>query len=175
MAVLQVEVVVRTIEVGWHHGDIVGAILQVVALTHLQASDLGDGILLVGIFQRRSQEHVLRHWLGSILGIDAGGTEEEQLLHAMRISIADDVALHLHVLHDKVSTIERVSHNATHESSSQNHSIRTLLIEELLHGILVSKVKLLMRTTHQIVIPSLLKVIPYSRTHQSMVSRNINL
>ena len=31
---------------------------------------------------------------------------DEELLHAMRISVADYVALHLHVLHDEVCTIQ---------------------------------------------------------------------
>ena len=52
MRVLKMEVVVRTIEVSGHHCDIIGAILQVVALTHLQAGNLRDGILLIGVFQR---------------------------------------------------------------------------------------------------------------------------
>ena len=106
VAVLQMEVIVRTIEVGWHHCDIIGTILKVVALAHLQSGNLSDGIFLVGIFQRRSKEHILAHRLRCILWIDAGRAQEEELLHAMRISIADYVALHLHVLHDEVGTIQ---------------------------------------------------------------------
>ena len=106
MAVLQVEVVVRTIEVGRHHGDIVGTILKVVALAHLQSGNLSDGIFLVGVFQRRSKENVLTHWLWCILWIDAGRAQEEEFLYAMRIGVADHVALHLHVLHDEVGTIQ---------------------------------------------------------------------
>ena len=106
VAVLQMEVIVRTIEVGWHHSDIVGTILKVVALAHLQSGNLGDGIFLVGIFQRRSKEHIFAHRLRCILRIDAGRAQEEEFLHAMRISVADYVALHLHVLHDEVCTIQ---------------------------------------------------------------------
>ena len=45
------EVVVGAIEVGGHHGNVVGAVLQVVALAHLEAGNLGNGVLLVGVFQ----------------------------------------------------------------------------------------------------------------------------
>ena len=106
VTVLQVEVIVRTIEVGWHHSDIVGTILKIVALAHLQSGNLGDGIFLVGIFQRRSKEHIFTHWLWCILWIDAGRAQEEEFLYAMRIGVADYVALHLHVLHDEVCTIQ---------------------------------------------------------------------
>ena len=106
VAVLQMEVIVRAIEVGWHHSDIVGTILKVVALAHLQSGNLGDGIFLVGIFQRRSKEHIFAHRLRCILRIDAGRAQKEEFLYAMRISVADYVALHLHVLHDEVCTIQ---------------------------------------------------------------------
>ena len=175
VTILQVEVIVRTIEVGWHHSDIVGTILKIVALAHLQSGNLGDGIFLVGIFQRRSKEHILLHWLRSILRIDAGRAQEEELLHTMRISVTDYVALHLHVLHDEVGTIERIRHDTAHEGCSQDHSIRLLLIKELLNCILVGQVEFFVRTTHQIVIASLLEVIPDSRTHESVVSCYINL
>ena len=51
-----------------------------------------------------SKEHIFAHRLRCILRIDAGRAQEEELLHAMRISVADYVALHLHVLHDEVCT-----------------------------------------------------------------------
>ena len=34
-------------QVGWHHSDIIGTILKVVALAHLQSGNLGDGIFLL--------------------------------------------------------------------------------------------------------------------------------
>ena len=106
MAVLQMEVVIGTIEVGGHHGNIVGAVLQVVALAHLQAGNLGDGVLLVGVLQRAGQEAVLLHGLRCVLGIDAGAAQEEQFLHAMGVGFTDHVALNLHVHHNEVSTIQ---------------------------------------------------------------------
>ena len=170
MAVLQVEVVVGTIKVGWHHSDIVGAILKVVTLAHLKSRNLCDGILLIGVFQRRRQEYILAHWLRCILGVYAGAAQEEELLHTMRIGIADDVALHLHVLHDEIGTIKRICHDAAHEGCCQDHSVWLLLIEELLHCILICEVKLFVRTTHQVVIASSFEVVPNSRTHESVVS-----
>jgi hypothetical protein len=48
-----VEVVLRAIEVGWHGGDGVEAVLDAVRLAHLDAGDLGDGVPLVGGLERR--------------------------------------------------------------------------------------------------------------------------
>ena len=105
MAVLQVEVVIRPIEVRRHHGNVVGAILQVIALTHLQAGNLRDGILLIGVLQRRGQQAILLHRLRRILGIDARRAQEEQLLHSVGISLRNHVALDLHIHHDEVRPV----------------------------------------------------------------------
>ena len=52
VAGLQIEVVARAIQVGRHYGDEVGAVLQIERLAHLHSGDFGDGVGLVGIFQR---------------------------------------------------------------------------------------------------------------------------
>ena len=78
----------------------------------------------------------------------------------MRVGIADDVALDLHVHHDEVGPIEAVCHNATHEGGRQDHRVGSLLVEEPLHGIRVGKIKLLMGTTDQIGVTSPHQVIP---------------
>ena len=56
----------------------------------------------------------------------------------------------------------------------QQNCIRLFLIKELLYCILVGQVEFFVRTTYQVVITSLLEVIPDSRTHESVVSCYIN-
>ena len=137
VTVLQMEIVVRAIEVRGHHGNVVGAVLQVVALAHLQSRNLRDSVFLVGVLQRTGKEAVLLHGLWSVLGVDAGGAQEEQFLHVVRVGFAYHVALDLHVHHDEVSTVKHVGHDAAHKGSRQYHSIRLLFIKELLHSHLV--------------------------------------
>ena len=55
----------------------------------------------------------------------------------MRKGIADNIALHFHVLHDEIGAINAVGHDASDECSGQNYGIRSGDIEELFHGILV--------------------------------------
>ena len=77
VTVFQMEVVVWSVEVGRHHGDIVCAVLQIVRLAHLQSGYLGYGIFLVGIFQWRCEQTVLLHRLRSILGVYTRRAQEE--------------------------------------------------------------------------------------------------
>ena len=173
--VLQVEIVVGAVEVGGHHGNVVGAVLQVIALAHLQAGNLGNGVLLIGVLQRAGEEAVLLHGLGRVLGVDARAAQEEQLLYTMGIGLGDDVALDLHVHHDEVGTVEHVGHDAAHKGSCQNYSIRLFFIKEGLDGILVGQVQLLVATANQIGVAPLFEVIPNSRTHKAIVACNVYL
>ena len=168
------EVIVGAIQVGRHHGDIVGTVLQVVALAHLQTGNLGDGIFLVGVLQRRREQAVLLHRLRGILGIDAGRAQEEQTLHTVTIGLADDVALHEHVLHDEVGSIERVGHDATHEGCRQNDGLGALLVEEASHGQLVGEVKLAVATPNKVGITTLQEIVPDGRANKSPMAGHID-
>lgn len=68
MTVLQMEIIVGTVEVSGHDSDIVGAVLQVITLAHLQSGNLRNGIFLVGVFQRGGQQTVFPHGLGAFFG-----------------------------------------------------------------------------------------------------------
>ena len=91
------------------------------------------------------------------------------------VSLLNDVALHLHVLHDEVGAVERVGHDAAHEGCGQHYGIGLLLVEELLHSELVGEVELLMCAAHEVVVAALFQVVPNGRSHESVVSGNINL
>ena len=167
------EIIIGAIQVGGHHSDIVGSVLQVVTFAHLQACYFRNGIFLVGIFQRRRQQTILRHRLRCILGIDTGRAQKQQSLHAVLIGLANHVALHHHVLHDEVSTIQAVGHDSTHKGSCQHHRIRLLLIKELAYGHLVCQIQFLVTSAHQVCITSLQQVIPNSGAHKSVMPRYI--
>ena len=113
----------------------------------LQATMKVDAVSYTHLDVYKRQEHIFAHRLRCILRIDAGRAQEEEFLHAMRISVADYVALHLHVLHDEVCTIQRIRHDTAHEGSSQYYCIRLFLVKELLYCILVGQVEFFVRTT----------------------------
>lgn len=97
------EVVLRAVEVGWHGGDGVKAVLDAVGLTHLDAGDLGDGVPLVGGLERAGEQGILGDGLRRELGVDAGGTEEEELPDgAAPERGVDDVGLDLEICGDEV-------------------------------------------------------------------------
>lgn len=174
VAVFQVEVVVGAVEVRGHHSDVVGAVLQVVALAHLEARNLRDGVFLVGVFEFAREEGVLLHGLRSIFRINAGRAEEQELLHVVRVGFAEHIALNLHVHHHEVRSIERICHNTAHESSGEHHGIGLFFVKKLLDGILIGKVEFLVSAANKIVVASGFQIIPDGGAHQPMVARNVD-
>ena len=82
VGVSEVEVVTGAVEVGGHDADGVEAVLAAIGLGHLDSGDLGDGVGLVGGLERAGEEVILAHGLRGVPGVDAGGTEEEELAGA---------------------------------------------------------------------------------------------
>lgn len=175
VAVFKVEVVVRAVKVRGHHGEVVGAVLQVIAFAHLEACNLCDGVFLVGVLEFAREEGILLHGLRGVLRVDACRAEEQELLHVVGVGFAEHIALDFHVHHHEVGAVERVCHNAANESRSKDYSIGAFFVKELLDGILVREVEFLMGTSDKVIVPAGLEVVPNSRTDQPMVASYIDL
>ena len=140
VAVFKVEVIVRAVKVRGHHGEVVRAVLQVVAFAHLEARNFSNGVFLVRIFKFAREESVFFHGLRGILGVNAGRAQEQELLYVVGIGFAEHVALNFHIHHYKISAVKRVRHDATDKSSRKHYGIGAFFVKELLDGILISKV-----------------------------------
>ena len=170
MAPFQVEVVIRPIQVGRHHRNEVGAVLQVEALAHLQPRNLGDGIRFVGILQRARQQRILRHGLGRLLRVDAGAPQEEQLLHPVAPALTDHVILYLQIAIDKIGPVGVVGHDPAHVRRSQKHVLRLHLLKEAGHSHAVHQVQFTVCPSYQVEISLLFQIVPDRRAHQPPVS-----
>ena len=149
--------------------------MQVVALAHLQSCNLGNCILLVGVLKGRCEQGIFLHRLGSILGIDAGGAQEQKFLNAMGIGLTNDITLDLHVHHDEIGPVERIGHDAAHEGCCQHYGLGTLLIEKPPDGHLVGQIEFGMGAPDEIRIPPLDQVVPNGRAHKPAMPCHINL
>ena len=126
----QIEIIVGAIEIGRHHGNKVGAVLQVEALAHLQSGYLSQSVRLVGIFQRRREQTILGHRLRSFARIDTRASQETKLLYPRVPGTLNHVTLNLQITPNEIGPINTVGHNASHKSSRQEHILRTFRLEE---------------------------------------------
>ena len=131
MAVFQVEVVIRAVKIRGHHGEVVRAILQVVAFAHLEARNLSNCVFFVSVLEFACEQRVFFHRLRCVLRVDAGGAQEKELFHVVGVGLAEHVALNFHVHHHEVRTIKRVRHDATDKGRSQNDSIGAFFVKFL--------------------------------------------
>ena len=175
VAAFQIEIVAGAIQVRRHHGNIVAPVLDGETLAHLEAGDLGDGVWLVGILERRHKQGILPHRLRRLLGIDAGRAEEQEFLDPVLPALADDVLLDLQVLVDEVGAVFQVGHNAPDVRGGKDDGVRALGIEEGLHRSRVFQVKLRVRAADEIGEAPLYEVVPNRRAHKSAVPGDIDL
>ena len=134
MAILEVKVIVGAVEVRRHDCDVVRAVLEVEALTHLEPRDLSDSVGLVGVLQRSREEGFFAEGLLGLSGIDAGAAEEEEILYAVAEALSDDVLLYLEVVVDEVSAVGVVRHDPPDVRCRKDYRLRALLIEERTHS-----------------------------------------
>ena len=175
MAVGGVIVVVRTIEVGGHDADVVGAVLTVQKLAVLQTGDLSQCIGLVGLFQFTGQQAVFLHGLRCHAGVDAGGAEELQLLAAVLPCRVDGIHLQRHVVIHEIGKCFLIGHDAADLGSSKEHILRLLLCEELFHSILTGQVQFLVGASDDIGIALTLQFTNDCRAHHAAMTCDINL
>ena len=170
VGVLQVEVVVGAVEVGRHHGYVVGAVLEVVTFAHFQAGNLCNRVFLVGVLQRGGQKAVFLHRLRGVLRVDAGGAEEEEFLHSVGVGLADDVALNFHIHHYEVRPVEAVGHYSADERGCEHYGIRSFFIEELLHRILVCEIQFLVVAAYEIIVAPAFEIVPDGGAYEAVVA-----
>ena len=142
MGVREVEVVVGTVEVGGHGGQVVRAVLAVIAPAHLDAGNLGEGIGAVRGFESSGEQAAFGHGLRCELGIDAGRAEKQEAVDPAVIAGVNDVVLDGEVVADEVCRVGVVGENATDLGCGKNDEIWPFRGEEAANGVGVLKVKL---------------------------------
>lgn len=143
VAVGEVVVVVGAVKVGGHDAHIAGAVLAVAAFAQLDAGDLGDGIGLVGLFQRAGEKVVLPDRLRAVARVDATGAEKAQILDAGLEGAMDDVVLDSEVFVNEVGAVGVVGVNAADFCGGHEDVVGFLGFEEVEYGALIKKVELL--------------------------------
>ena len=125
MALHQVEIVARPVEIGRHDRDEVAAILAAIGLAELDAGDLGDRVPLVGRLERAGQQRLLGDRLRRQTRIDAGGAQQQQLLDAGAPRRLDDVRSGWHqVVVEELGRPRVVGEDAADPRGGEEHRLR---------------------------------------------------
>lgn len=134
VGIVEMEIIVRAIEIRGHDGHVVRAVLKVYGLAHLHAGDFRYGVGLVGVFEGGREQSVLGNGLGSLTRVYTGASEEQKPLHAVAQGRTDDVLLYAEVLEDKVGAVDGVGHDSAHVSGGKHHGVGLFLVEEPFYG-----------------------------------------
>ena len=167
MTAFEIEVIVRAVQVRRHHGYIVRAILQIETLAHLQTGYFGYRIRFVRVFERGGQKRLLFHGLRYVTRIDTCTSEKQQFLHAVPVTLTDDMLLNAQITVNKVGTVPVICHNPADISGCEKNIFGTFVVEKTTHGGAIKQIEFIVRTSYQVGIPLLLQVAPNGRPHQS--------
>ena len=110
----QAEIIPRPVEIGWHQRDGVEAVLSMVGLAQFKPGNLGDGIPLVGCFQRAAEQIVFLYRLRAVARIDAGGAQKGQFFCAISISRFHNMRLYQQIVAQKLNGPRGIGLNAAH-------------------------------------------------------------
>lgn len=173
VAVFEMEIVVGAVKVGGHHGNIVGAVLEVERLAEFEAGDFCYGIWLVGVFERRSEQRVFRDGLRSFAGVDASRAEEQKFLHSVAPSLADYVLLNLEVLVDEIGAVNRVGHDAANVSGGEHYGVGAFFIEKTADCFTVEQVEFAVGAAHEVGISAAEEIVPYCGADKSAMAGDV--
>ena len=120
----EVIVVIRPVHVGGHGADKVAAVLATVGLAEFDAGDFGDGIPLIGRFQRAGKQIILLQWLGRQLRINAGAAQEEQFDNSGLAGAANQIVLDLKILIEEFCRLLIIGFDPANSCRSHEHIFR---------------------------------------------------
>ena len=170
MASFQVKVVIWSVQISRHYGNEIGSVLNVEAFAHFQSGNFGNGIRLVGVFQRPGEQRIFLHGLRSIARIDAGATQKNQFLDVVTIACAYNVVLNLQIPVDEIGTIHVVCNNSAHMSSCQNDVFGFFGFKKFFYPTGVHQVQFFYRSANQMGESFAFEVFPDCRAYQSAMS-----
>lgn len=130
VGVLRVEIVAGAVEVGGHGADEAGAELLAVGLAEADAGDFGDGVGVVGGFERAGEEGRFGDGLGGVFGVNAGAAEEEKFFDAGGVGGGDDVVLDLQVIEEEIDGVGAVGVDAADLGGSKDDVVGFLFLKE---------------------------------------------
>ena len=173
VTVFRMVIVVRTVEICRHHADVVGAVLTVEVLAVLQSADLGQGVSLVGGFQRGGQQTTLRHGLWRKTRIDAAAAEKFQFLATVLPRRMDDIHFEDHVLVHEIRQSTLIGDNAPDLCCREEDVFGLLLREEGLHIHLTGEVEFLVGSSDDVMVSLPLQLAHNSRANHAAMPRDV--
>ena len=174
MAVRRMIVVIRSIKIRRHKGNIISAILLVQKLAVFQAADFGQSISFIGLLQLTRQQAAFLHRLRCQAWINAGRAKKFQLLAAIFPGAMNNIHFQNHVVIHKICQCFAVGHDTANLCCSQKNIFRLFFSKEFFYSILSAQIQLFMRACDNICIALTLQLTHNGRANHSAMACDID-
>lgn len=142
MRSLEIEVVLGAIQIRGHRRDELATKLLAVRAAGEQSGDLGDGVGVIGFFQRSREQILFANGLGTVARVDARTAEVQQFLHAAFVRRTQHGRVNQQIVIQEVGRILTVRQDAADFSGDMNDILRLVFLDPAPHGLLISQIKL---------------------------------
>lgn len=139
MRAFPIKIVPWPIEIGGHGNNKITPVLAPIGLAHLYPGNLGDSVGLVAFFQSAGQKVFLPQGLGGQTGVDAGGTQKQQLTYPKTIGSVQYLGLNQQVVTNKLCRESLVGSYSSYPGCRRKNIIRSLLPEKRFDGFLAGR------------------------------------
>ena len=170
VAVCGMIVVVRSIEIRRHDADVIRTVLSVQKLAVFQSRDLCQRVCFVCFFQLACQQAAFFHGLRRHSRINAGRSEELQLLAAVFPRGMNHVHLEDHVVVHEIRKRVLVGYDSAYLRGCQKYVFGFFLREKRFYVILSAKIKLLVCACDDVGVALSLKLTHDRRANHSPVT-----
>lgn len=143
MSILQVEVVVGSVDVAGNDAGELAPVLAGVGLVEDVDHPLGHGVAVVRVVWGPVVDHGLVNRVGRLVGEDTGAEAGDDLLGAGHVSGVEDVVVHAHVVPEEVEASPHVGEESPDESGQVDDVGGLVLLEDGQGGGLVQQVSIL--------------------------------
>jgi len=130
--VLQVEVIMRTIDVGGDDGGEVAAILLMVSVVGDVNHTLGMCIGCIGEVRGTIVDHGLIDGISGLVGEDASRKARDNLLDLVLVRACEDVVVHAEIVVVELNGVLHVTEETTNERGKVNHVGWAVLLKQSL-------------------------------------------
>src|SRR5262249_5314708 len=174
MGALEIEIVIRSVQIGGHGTDKIGSELARIRLAEFNSRDLCHRIRLVGWLERSAQQCAFRNRLRRELRVNARAAEKQQLARFVLEGGTNDIVLDLEVLDQELNRLITVGLDSPHPRSRENNDRWFLSSEKILDCRPVRQVQLAASASEDVFKTVARQLADDRASHQSAVTGHKN-
>lgn len=174
MRLLQVKVIIWTIEIGWHTGNILCSILTIIALTKFDASNFCKCISIIRRLKKSCKKVLFFDWLWCKFWIDTTWTKKKKFFYSTLVCWFNNIHLNPKIILKKIHWIGIISDYSSDFCGCKKDVFWLFSLKKILNRISIQQIQLRMCTKNNIWESFFFKISHKGWANKSTMTSNID-